>query len=96
MDGLTLEANILDALGSNHWPIQLWLDILSSLSRNTFIFEVFWINHPHFQTMAPIWWKEATILHGSKMYQFQERLKNFKKRLKLWKKHKFGNIFEAQ
>jgi hypothetical protein len=46
--------------------------------------------------MAPIWWKEKTIPHGSKMYQFQQRLKNFKQRLKIWNKQTFGNIFEAQ
>jgi hypothetical protein len=31
MDGLALEANILDAPRSDHWPIQLWLDILALL-----------------------------------------------------------------
>jgi hypothetical protein len=46
--------------------------------------------------MAPIWWKEATIPFGSKMYCFQQRLKNFKQCLKLWNKQTFGNIFEAQ
>jgi hypothetical protein len=30
------------------------------------------------------------------MYRFQQRLKNFKQRLKLWNKQNFGNIFEAQ
>jgi hypothetical protein len=49
-----------------------------------------------FQTMAPIWWQEATIPHGSKMYRFQQRLKKFKQCLKLWNKQNFGNIFEAQ
>jgi hypothetical protein len=42
------------------------------------------------------WWQEATIPHGSKMYRFQQKLKNFKQRLKLWNKKNFGNIFEAQ
>jgi hypothetical protein len=46
--------------------------------------------------MAPIWWRESTILYGSKMYRFQQKLKNFKQCLKLWNKQTFRNIFEAQ
>jgi len=45
--------------------------------------------------MAPIWWREVTIPYGSKMYCFHQKLKNFKKCLKLWNKT-FRNIFEAQ
>jgi hypothetical protein len=29
------------------------------------------------------------------MYKFQQRLKIFKKRLKNWNKHTFGNIFQG-
>jgi exonuclease III len=31
MEGTTMEAHILDAHVSDHWPIQLWLDIPTSL-----------------------------------------------------------------
>jgi hypothetical protein len=30
------------------------------------------------------------------MYRFQQKLKNFKKRLKLWNKNNFRNIFKSQ
>jgi hypothetical protein len=30
------------------------------------------------------------------MYRFQQKLKNFKQKLKTWNKQTFGNIFEAQ
>jgi len=86
MDGLALEASVLDSPESCHWPIQLWLDILGSLGRKPFRFERFWLIHPNFQTMAPIWWKEATSPHGSKMYRFQQKLKSFNQRLKIWNK----------
>jgi LPS O-antigen subunit length determinant protein (WzzB/FepE family) len=36
------------------------------------------------------------VPYGSKMYRFQKKLKNFKKRFKTWNKHTFKNIFEAQ
>jgi hypothetical protein len=96
LDGLSLEACILDAQGSYHWPIQLWVDILGSLGRKPFRFKKFWISHPEFQSMVPTWWKEVVVPHGSLMYRFQQKLKNFKQHLKLWNKENFGNILEAQ
>jgi hypothetical protein len=96
MDGLSLNANILDTVGSNHWPIQLSLDISGSPRRNPFIFEHFWLTHPSSKPWPLTWWREAAIPHGSKMYHFQQRLKNFKQCLKIWNKQNFGNIFEAQ
>jgi hypothetical protein len=43
MEGTTLEAHILDAHGSAHWPIQLWLDIPASPGCKPFRFERFWL-----------------------------------------------------
>jgi hypothetical protein len=51
---------------------------------------------PRLPNKAHIWWRESTIQHGSKMYRFQQKLKNFKKCLKIWNKQTFRNIFEAQ
>jgi hypothetical protein len=96
MEGTTLEARILDAHRSDHWPIQLWLDIPASPGCKPFRFEWFWLNHPYFQQNTHTWWKDASIPHGSKMYRFQHKLKNFKQRLKSWNKQTFGNIFESQ
>jgi hypothetical protein len=39
LDGLIMEANILPASGSNHWPIQLWLDTVGSPKNKPFRFE---------------------------------------------------------
>jgi hypothetical protein len=58
--------------------------------------ERFWINCPDFQQNAHTWWREAFIPHRSKMYTFQQKLKNFKHKLKTWNKHTFNNIFGAQ
>jgi hypothetical protein len=96
MEGITLEDRILDVHGLDHWPIQLWLDIPASLGRKRFILEWFWLNHPNFQQNSHTWWREVSISHCSKMYRFQQKLKNFKQKLKTWNKQTFGNIFEAQ
>jgi hypothetical protein len=46
--------------------------------------------------MPPSRWKNAEISHGSLMFRFQQKLKNFKQQLKIWNKMVFGNIFQAQ
>jgi hypothetical protein len=96
LEGTTLEAKILDFHGSDHWPIQLWLDVLATPGCKPFRLEQFWINHPDFQQNAHIWWEEAAVSTGTKMYRLQQKLKNFKQKLKTWNKQTFGNIFEAQ
>jgi hypothetical protein len=49
-----------------------------------------------FKENAPTWWKNTEISHGSLMYRFHQKLKNFKQHLKTWNKMVFGNIFQAQ
>jgi len=96
MDDTALESTILNLLGSNHWPIQLWMDVPSTPGKKPFHFEQFWIDHPNFQANIQDWWRQAEITHGSKMYRFQQKLKNLKKTLKLWNKKTFDSIFDSQ
>jgi exonuclease III len=49
LEGTTLEASIKNIPGSDHWPIQLWLDVLATPRKKTFRFEQFLLNHPDFQ-----------------------------------------------
>jgi exonuclease III len=71
MDGMAIESSILNRTGSDHWPIQLWLDVPATLGKKPFRFEQFWLDHPDFQANIQGWWKEAEIPHRSKMYRFQ-------------------------
>jgi hypothetical protein len=64
--------------------------------KKPFKFEQFWLDHPDFQAKIQDWWREAEVSHGSKMYRFQQKLKNLKQILKLWNKKTFGNIFDSQ
>jgi hypothetical protein len=96
LEGHLLEANILPRLGSYHWSIQLWLDTLSSPHRKPFIFRKLWLTNSNFQENAPTWWVKAAITHKTRMYKFQQKLKNYKQKLKDWNKNVFGNIFQAQ
>jgi hypothetical protein len=48
LDDLLMEASIFPASGSDHWPIQLWIDTVGSSQSNPFRFEKFLLSHPDF------------------------------------------------
>jgi hypothetical protein len=72
------------------------MDIPTTPGKKPFRFEKFWLDHPEFQENIQAWWREAEVPRGSKMYRFQQKLKNLKQTLKLWNQSTFGNIFDAQ
>jgi mannosylglycoprotein endo-beta-mannosidase len=96
LEGIAMEGNILNLSGSDHWPIQLWMDVPATTGKKPFRFEQFWLEHPDFQANIQKWWKEAEVQRGSKMFKFQQKLKNLKHILKQWNRLTFGNIFTAQ
>jgi hypothetical protein len=96
MEGLTWHATVIDAPGSNHWPILLRMDISGTPGKKPFHFKKFWLTHPDFQENIEQWWQEVVVPRGTPMYKFQQKLKNLKQRLKRWNKSTFGNIFQAQ
>ena len=96
LDGTAVETTILNRTGSDHWPIQLWMDVPATPGKKPFRFEQFWLDHPDFQANIRGWWEAAEITHGTKMYRFQQKLKNLKQQLKSWNRHTFDNIFETQ
>jgi hypothetical protein len=51
-----------------------------------FRFEKFWTRHPKFMQNIKGWWGENQKLYGTKMFQFQQRLKHIKISLKKWNK----------
>jgi hypothetical protein len=96
LEGIAMEASILNIHGSDHWPIQLWMEVSASPGKKPFRFEQFWLNHPDFQAKIQDWWRQAEVTHGSKMFRFQQKLKNLKQLIKTWNKQTFGNIFDSQ
>jgi hypothetical protein len=96
LEGTTIESTILNISGSDHWPVQLRMDIPATPDKKPFRFEKFWLDHPEFQEKIQTWWREAEVPRGSKMYRFQQKLKNLKQTLKAWNQSTFGNIFDAQ
>jgi hypothetical protein len=96
MEGIAMELDILNYSGSDHWPLQLRLDIPTTPGKKPFRFEKLWLDHPDFQENIQAWWRKATVPSGSKMYKFQQKLKNLKQTLKIWNQNTFGNIFDAQ
>jgi exonuclease III len=88
-----MEVNIMPKSGSDHWPIEFCLNSGLSPRPKPFRFEKFWLTHPNFQQLAQSWWDQAEIDHGTHMFKFQQRLKNFKAFLKKWNRTTFGDIF---
>jgi hypothetical protein len=72
------------------------MDILATPGKKPFKFDKFWLDHPEFQEKIRAWWREPEVPRRSKMYRFQQKLKNLKQTLKIWNQNTFGNIFDAQ
>jgi hypothetical protein len=49
MEGIAMEAAILNISGSDHWTLQLRMDILATPRKKPFRFKKFWLDHPKFQ-----------------------------------------------
>eukprot|EP00253_Pinus_taeda_P002690 PITA_02690 len=94
--GGDLSASMLPLTGSDHWPITLQWTRPGNTSRRPFHFEAFWLTHPDFNNFINKVWKSFIPLEGSKMFQFQQKLKNLKFHIKQWNQSTFGNIFQAQ
>jgi hypothetical protein len=49
LEGTYMKSTILNFPGSDHWPLQLWVDISATPGKKPFRFESFWLEHPDFQ-----------------------------------------------
>jgi hypothetical protein len=96
LEGPMVESNILLKAGSDHWPVQFWIDTIATPKLKPFRFQKFWLIHPDFQEVARTWWTNAEIQQGAKMFYFHQRIKNFKQQVRKWNKEVFGNIFQER
>ena len=91
-----MKSYVLPFVGSDHWPIKLEWETAGRNLRRSFILEKFWLLQLEFQEKRKEWWEEIPISRGTKMYQFQQKLKILKSSIKKWNKETFGNIFQAK
>ena len=94
--GGDFSATILSHTGSDHWPIALQWQRPGNLTRRPFRFEEFWLSHPSLKDFVKTTWTSFIPPEGSKMYQFQQKLRFLKNHLKRWNRETFGNIFTVQ
>ena len=73
MEGPLIESTILPKLGSDHWPVQLWVNTTASPKLKPFKFKIFWLSDTNFQTLEKLWWDTTEIQQGTKMYCFQQK-----------------------
>lgn len=91
-----VEAKIMPAIGLDHWPVRLEIDIKKNLGKKPFRFESFWLRNPKFLLKAEEWWTQSTIQGKGKIHTFQLKLKELKGKIKKWNKEEFGNIMEEK
>eukprot|EP00253_Pinus_taeda_P023692 PITA_23692 len=88
--------SILPYTISNHWPISLQWNRPGNTIQRPFCFESFWMSHPDFNNLINSEWNNFSPSSGSKMFQFKQKLKHLKCKIKHWNHTSFGNIFQAQ
>eukprot|EP00253_Pinus_taeda_P009929 PITA_09929 len=76
-------ASILPFTGSDHWPISLHWSRPGNNIRRPFRFEAFWLTHLDFHELISTEWKSFHPPPSSKMFQFQQKLKYLKGKIKL-------------
>eukprot|EP00253_Pinus_taeda_P003052 PITA_03052 len=91
-----VDMQTINAIGSDHWPVRLEIDIKKNLGKKPFIFESFWLRNPQFLEKAEEWWTQSTLQGKGKMHTFQLKLKELKGKIKKWNKEEFGNIMEEK
>jgi len=89
-------ASILPFSVSDHWPISLQWSRPGNNIRRNFRFEAFWLTHPKFHKLINTEWNSFYPPPGSKMFQFQQKLKHLKGKIKYWNHTSFGNIFQGK
>ena len=62
--------------------------------RNPFRFEKLWIKDRNFKELVGKWWEEMEPISGNLMYQFQQKLRKLKAKLRTWNKEEFGDTFQ--
>ena len=96
MAGDQISATFLPSAGSDHWPVSMEWDIAQGNPRRPFRFEKFWLMQPGFGDTLRQWWQEMEPGRGTCMYNFQQKLKTLKGRIKCWNKDSFGDIFKEK
>ena len=87
---------VMPAAGSDHWPISMEWENVEVNPRRPFRFEKFSLLQPDFQEKIKEWWESSPPIRGTRMYQFQHKLKILKGHIKKWNKESFRNIFHEK
>ena len=96
MAGGKVRAVVLPSTGSNYWPIILEWENAGVNPCRPFRFEKLWLLQAYFPKKLHEWWEESPPIRGTRMYQFQQKIKLLKNNIKKWNKESFGNIFQEK
>lgn len=91
-EGVRMEA--LPKCGSDHSPLILEGSIPESFKGAPFRFELMWLKHTELREKIQDWW--SIQVQGCAMYRFSKKLNWIKRRIKVWNREVFENIFETK
>eukprot|EP00253_Pinus_taeda_P029733 PITA_29733 len=74
----------------DHWSISLQWSRLGNATHRPFRFEAFWMTHPDFVNLVNSEWTNFLPPNGTRMFKFQQKLKNLKSKIKQWNHSLFG------
>ena len=70
LEGWNIESTIMQLFSSDHWPINLNINLQTPATNRPFRFEKFWLKHPNFMAKVKQWWQETEHFSGTIMYRF--------------------------
>lgn len=86
-----IQAVHLNRENSDHAPLLGLFKLSSASGQGCFRFQHMWVKHKEFKQMVKENWDQQ--IDGSPIIRFAAKLSRLRKRLKIWNKENFGNIF---
>jgi hypothetical protein len=84
----------LHKIGSDHFPLIFTIDKVNTKKNYLFRIEKMWMQHPQFESKIAEWWNIE--VDGTTLFRVVTKLKNVKRKVKIWNIRNFGNIFEKK
>ena len=85
---------VLPYEGSDNWHVSLFWDAGGSPIRRPFRFEKLWLEQNYFKDLVGKWREEMEPIRGTLVYQFKQKLRKLKAKLRTWNKEEFRDIFQ--
>lgn len=76
------KAMVRSILISNHFSVELQVEMVKKQARGHFKFQKMWLCHEGLMELMKMWWNEPSQWKGTKMFVFHKKLCKMKENLK--------------